>query len=724
MIVLTALLFSPFIQAQEPSKFFDKKISAVRVDSPPIIDGVLDDEAWKGAPTHSDLHQVRPYEYEDPNYSTEFSVIYDKDALYIGITAYDDEPEKIVANVLKQEERISEEDHVTVILDAFNNQRSGYMFLLNTNSVRWDGKFVGPREFSPEWDGIWEGKVSVDDDRYTAEFMIPFKSLSFYPDTETWGINIARVVQRNREWLVWNSRDRIFTPAVSGQISGLRDIDLGRGWEVVPSISLGKSNNFDGTGTQYNFEPSINAFYQITPALNGSFTVNTDFSATEVDDRQVNLSRFNLFFPEKRDFFLKDVEIFEFGYIGGSDSFSLLNRVERENARPYFSRKIGLSQTGEPVDLNVGGKLTGRLDQWNFGAQAIHQGSFENVDATEIFVGRVSRNILENSSIGAILTYGDPTSNDDNLLAGVDLRYRSTTLIPDNIIEGYAWYQQTDTDGVSGDDSAWSVGMLLRNDTKLHGRLEARQVQKNFNPALGFVNRLGINQYTAGLGYIHIFKHPYFRKATFDIEASHFDRIDGGLQSQAIRVRPLKIENHDGDTLDLRFSINKEGLIDNFEISDGVIITPGLYTFSRFGVFLTSSPQRKLSGGLTYVYGQDYDGTRKTYEGKINYRPSKHFNIGGSYQLSNYDTPFGDFISRLITFKNDIVFSETLSWSNLVQFDNVSNIMGINSRLHWIPKAGKELFFVINHNFLDDPMDGFRSDDSDITLKLNYTYRF
>jgi hypothetical protein len=700
-----------------------KRVRAVRVDSAPVIDGVLDDKVWGQAAVIRDLHQMQPFEYTEPSQRSEFYVIYDKDALYVGAYFWDSEPEKIVARILRQDATTKNDDRISVVLDPFNDKRSGYIFVLNLNNVRRDANFLNPREANADWDGIWQGKSARTADGWTTEVAIPFKSLSFYPENDTWGFNVIRDVIRNRERIAWVSHNRAANPSAAGELYGLTNMDVGKGLDVVPSIAFRSQRNQETSDKDYVIEPSINLFYKITPAFNASLTVNTDFSATEVDTRQVNLTRFSLFFPEKRDFFLKDSDIFEFGKIGGSDSSTLISRVERENARPFFSRKIGLSEDGEPVDLDIGVKLSGRFGQWNIGTLAIRQAEFNNIEPTNIFIGRITRNILDKSTVGVIMTHGDPVSNFDNVLFGADFRYLNTELSGVGTLEAQAWYQQTDSEGVDGYDTAWGLRVRMPNNTGLRVGAAVKEVQENFYPALGFINRTGIRDYIGEVAYTWRPEDSYFQEIFSGIEVRHVELLDDGLQTQKLYFRLLKVKNDQNDYIDLRYIKSKEGLKDPFEISEGVILSPEVYKYGRYGIIVGTGAQRKLSGTFYYYDHDYYSGSRFYLKGSVAWKPSKHFNISSSYTFNDIDLPEGDFITRLITFQSDIVLSDTLSWVNLIQFDNVSRNLGINSRLHWIPEAGRELFFVINHNLLDD-VDGFRSIASDVTLSINYTFRF
>ena len=330
-----------------------------------------------------------------------------------------------------------------MLLDPFHDRRSGYRFMTNPNGLRQEGLFQNISEEQWDWEGIWYTASTIDEQGWVTEIAIPFKTLSFDPSNDTWGINFRRAIARRDERTGWVSRNRNSDPSTSGTVVGLTGLEQGVGLDIVPSLSVSERRPFDGTASTTDTDPSLDLFYKITPSLTGALTINTDFSATEVDDRQVNLTRFGLFFPEKRDFFLQDADIFEFGGL-------------EENGRPFFSRRIGLSDDGTPIDLEVGGKLTGRVGplEHRRAQRAPGRRSARRVPADNATVARASANLLEESSIGMIVTEGNPGSTVDNSLAGVDFLYRNSRLPGGKLVEVGAWVQESDTDGETADQSA------------------------------------------------------------------------------------------------------------------------------------------------------------------------------------------------------------------------------------------------------------------------------
>ena len=427
-----------------------KSFQMVRTAAPPEIDGILEEEIWSQASVTEDLHQLDPIEYSEATQKSTIYVLYDDDALYVAARLWDTEPERMTANVLRQGASIGNDDQLILIIDPFNSQRDGYQFIVNPRGVRSEGIYVGSTQLQSNWEGIWMAAATQDEQGWIAELAVPFKTLSFDPNTDTWGINFGRRVQSRNERMAWVSRNRTQNPAVSGLAVGFEGLDQGVGLDVAPSISVSEQKDFSLATNESEIDPSLDIFYRITPSLSGSLTFNTDFSATEVDDRQVNLTRFGLFFPEKRDFFLRDADIFEFGGTGSLGTFTNLSRTLEQNGRPFFSRRIGLSGSGQPVGLDYGGKLSGRAGPWTLGALAIKQDQFGDVDATNLFTGRAALNVLGESSLGILVTEGDPRSNLDNSVVGVDFNYLNTRLARNRTLQGSAWVQQSDTEGLVG----------------------------------------------------------------------------------------------------------------------------------------------------------------------------------------------------------------------------------------------------------------------------------
>jgi hypothetical protein len=723
-----------------------KSVPIVRVDEAPIIDGLLDDAVWALAVPIEDLHQVNPVEYDDPTERTEIRILYGDDALYISAKLWDSEPDRITAQVLRQGEGISNDDNFAIILDPHLDRRSGYRFQVNPNGVRWDALYSDTNNTESDWEGIWLAEAQIDADGWTVEIAIPFKTLSFDPDSDTWGMNFARQIQRIDESQAWVSRNRQSNPGVAGTVVGFRDLQQGRGLDIIPSFSAQGRRGYGAVDTSStDAEPSLDIFYKLTPSLSGALTLNTDFSATEIDDRQVNLTRFSLFFPEKRDFFLQDSDIFEFGRIGGGGGNFRgfgggggggFGGGGGQNGTPFYSRRLGLSTTGQPVDIDVGAKLSGRVGRLNLGMLSVRQAAYfdgtQQIDAADILVGRVSANVLGESNVGVIFTDGDPQSNTDSSTIGTDFNYRNTRLPGNRVLEANAWYQEVDEAGITDLNSAYGWEISSPNQTGWRGGVSSRSIEENFDPAVGFVNETGIDTYNANLNYrLRFGGDRMIRNINTGIQTSITELRDTGLLDRQNTRLQFSIGTATQDNIFVNLSSDKENIPADFPIyrpSDGsapVIIPAGSYAWDSVTIGLRSGEQRPVSMFLGVGAGDYYDGTSSNINANIAWRPSRKLRFSTGYSYRDVSLPDGDFEVRQSDFSVQYVFSSTLSWVNLIQYDNFSEVIGFNSRLHWIPEAGREGFIVFNHNVSDpEKNDTFHSINADLSVKFSYTWRF
>ena len=600
-----------------------KTIRAVRVDTPPVIDGVLDEAVWAQAEPISDFVQVRPTDGGPPSETTEVYLLYDDDTLYVGARLGDSDPDQIAANTMRHNVGLGRtDDRLVLILDPFNTRRGGYRFETNANGVRHDMLYQNVSQVQTNWNAIWDSAGSVDENGWLAEMAIPFKSLAFDPQADAWGFNFARSIRRRGEEIAWVTRNRSYNPSIAGLATGFEGLSQGVGLDIVPSIALVEQKFYDPGGSQSETNPSLNVYYRLTPSLNGSLTFNTDFSAVEVDNRQVNLTRFNLFFPERRGFFLNDADLFNFARIGGGGFGGTFNRAQsrsdRESSQPFFSRRIGLDSNGAPVDLKYGGKISGRVGRWNIGTLAIRQDGYqdlddagnvvEEIDETDIFVGRFSANVLEESTLGFIVTDGDPRSNLDNSVFGIDFRYLNTRLPGGRQLEGDAWFQRSTTNGVSGNDTARGLRLRSPNNQGVRGGFGINEVEENFNPALGFVNRAGIRDMTADVAYNYYFDSERWQRVTVGVDAQRVTLLDGGgLSSQVIRVRPFELRAHSFDAVEYEYFAQKEVVVDAFDLYEDatrqVNVTPGEYSFGQHALGFETGRHRTFFGELDFQWG-------------------------------------------------------------------------------------------------------------------------
>lgn len=704
-----------------------KSIEIVRTELEPVIDGVLDDEIWKMATTIDDLHQYQPVDQGLPSEKSIFYVTYSERFLYVAARLYDSDPSGISARQLVQGQNLGFDDGIEFILDTFNNGRGGYHFQTNPNGIRRDGVFDNPQSLNRDWEGIWQVESRIDDEGWTTEIAIPFNTLNFDPTQEEWGFTIGRTIARKQEEIAWSSFNRNLNPTTTGRLSGIRDIRQGVGLDVIPSFATAANTNYVTGVDDTRIDPSLNVFYKITPNLTGALTLNTDFSATEVDNRQVNLSRFSLFFPEKRDFFLQDVDIFSFGGRGGGGGGGN-NFDANPNGIPFYSRRVGLSRSGQPIDIDAGVKLTGRVGVWNVGALAVQQGDSPGLEGQQVFVGRATANVLSESNVGVIFTQGDPTSIVDNSLAGVDFRYQNTRFSERYTVRGNAFYQQSNTTGRSGDDKAYGVQMNMGTEGNgFGGNMGYDYIGKDFYPGLGFTNRVGVETFrTVGRRRQFFRDHPVLRLVNTFTRYEHTRRLDTGeMQSETLFFRPFQLNTHLGSQGGIGASRSREGLDRPFEISPGVVIPAGVYSWWEGNAEIALSNQRAFAPGIQFNMGDFYEGERMRLNYFMEWRPDEHLFMSMGYDYQDIQLPQGDFKVKLVSANINYAFNSKWSWVNLVQYENRSNSVGINSRLRWNPKAGEDLFIVLNYNFAADGVfSGLNREGAEIALKYTKTFRY
>lgn len=713
-MILSSTGLSGNLCAQTTQSLAPNSVRMVPAAEPPVIDGKLDDAVWATAEAFSDFTQVRPSEGIAPSEKTEVRLLQDENFLYVGIRAYDSEPDKIIAREMQRDVSLRAEDRLSFSIDTFHNMRSGYFFAMNARGSRQDGLIAAGLDrggYQSEWDGIWQGKSSIDSLGWAVEIAIPAKTLSFDPNQDVWGFNVERDIERKGERVRWAGYKRnvqVAHMSDAGTITEIGEFSQGRGLDVIPYLKANYTKDSVVGTEDFEFQPGLDLFYKVTPALTLALTFNTDFAEAEVDARQVNLTRFPLFFEEKRDFFLQDSNIFRFG------------DLER-SPLPFHSRRIGLGPNRQPLDILAGGKITGRLGDMNFGLLNVMVDGFAGLDSKNLTVGRASMNVLGESETGIIVTHGDPGTSDDNTLIGYDFNYKNSSFNGSGeTVEGNVYIMKTFTSGISGDDLSFGATLEYPNSTWGWG-LKAEQVEENFNPALGFISETGVREYEAelervwyprGLGSIYLWA-----------SAERLTRIDGELITQSVQLPGFGIESQIGDELGLVPEFLEEQLFEPWEIIDGVFIPAGNYRFSRFEAEIESAEARSLSGALRVEAGEFFNGHRTDFEAEIGWRPSPRFNISASYETNIVDLPVGNFTVDVVQVNFNILFSPDLAWNITNQWDSESEEFGVNSRIRWTIKPGNELFFVVNQE-VDTSLNRWRTLKSDISSKAAWTFRF
>ena len=693
----------------------ERHVRAVRVDKPPVIDGIPNEDIWNKAEDPGPLIQTRPYPGAKPTEDTKFRVLFDSDYLYVAIWCYDSQPERIVAKEMARDGNVGKDDNVIIVLDTFHDLRNGYYFRFNPLGCRVDALITNNLKSSESWDGIWMVRGNVTDKGWTAEVAIPFKTVSFNPNIDTWGFNIYRSLNHKFERLRWSGyQTQVNTYQVSeaGTISGLTGLEQGVGLDIVPYALARYTNNRDPADDDTEIDGGADARYRVLPNLTASVSVNTDFAETEVDSRQVNLTRFPLFFPEKRAFFLEDAGIFEFGGLTSSEFL------------PFFSRRIGLSENGEPVPIVVASKLTGRVRDYNIGGLQALLEDEDDLDSQNALVGRVSKNVFDQSYIGGLATYGDPNSEDENFVGGGDFGYRASDLFGDQIFEFNTYGLASYTESVENDDAtAFGAKFSLPNDT-YRVRAEAFQVGEDFDAALGFVPRRGVRSYELDGRYRpRAERIDWIRRVIWDFDLAYFTDLDNEIDSAENEFIPFWIVFESEDEAWATVQLENDTPDEDFEISDGVIISADEYWWYDYRFGVDTSARRPFELTAVYSSGQFYDGDRDRYIFGINVRTVKWVLISTSYSLNKVRLPEGTFDTRVTSTRVQINFTPDVTWSNLLQYDSVSDIVGLNSRFRWEVRPGTNFFVVLNQN--TQRSEGRpRVLQTEITVKLRVTFRF
>ena len=675
------------------------------------IDGKLNESSWQQTAAIDTFTQVDPDEGEPASEKTEVRLLYDANQLYIGIHCFDSSPEKIVATQMVRDGNLGSDDSISIIIGPYHDQRNGYYFETNPLGVRGDALIEGSR-FNKNWDGIWYCKTSRDESGWSAEIAIPFKTISFNPETDRWEFNIKRFIRRRNEQSQWASpsRDKRFNSfANAGLITEIHDIKQGEGLDIKPFFLSSFTRNYDTGSDDTEIDGGLDLFYKVTPSLTLAMTVNTDFAEAEVDDRRVNLTRFPLFFPEKRDFFLQDTGIFNFGGI-------------RHNPLPFHSRRIGIGPDGEVRDILVGAKLTGRIGDLNLGLLDVQMKHDTELGDKNLFVGRASVNVLDESTVGTIFTAGDPATNGNAWTGGFDFNYNNSSFNGDKTLSGNVWILGSDSPGIDDNQFAYGIKLRYPNDT-VSWALGYTRIDDNFDASLGFVPRRGINEYFFDWRYRFRPDSDVVRFIDTGASGSVITDLDGNVESRSLDIELMTLVTQRGDYLNVEYSREREVLDSNFEISSGVILPPSSYKYDRYRINLSTTKAEPIDTTVRFSGGDFFDGTREDYYLSVNWRPSRSLSISSDYTLNDIHLDEGNFLTRIIRARINVMFTPDLTWSTYTQYDNVSESIGINSRLHWIIEPGNEIYFVINQA-IDRVDESFAFRETTATAKVGWTFRF
>jgi hypothetical protein len=720
-------------ETQHPPNPDDLKSAAVRrITEPVSVDGVLDEPVWVSASSIGELVQRQPAPGTAPSERTDVKLLFDDTHLYIGVSALDSQPDRIIGTQMARDGNLGSDDRIEVLLDTFRDQRSAFYFATNPSGALVDGLAFANGQLNTDWDAIWNVRTRRNGDGWVAEFAIPFKSLSFPSGRTSWGFNIARHIHRKLEEARWSGarlETQFLQVSESGVITELDGLTQGIGLDLRPFLA---GRRLDAGGREdIDGEPGLDVFYSLTPSLRLTATVNTDFGETEVDARQINLSRFSLLFPEKRAFFLEDAGVFSFASIGPDPAPGV--PAAGADVYPFFSRRIGLLG-GQEVPLEAGAKLTGKIGRSEIGVLDVRTGSLDEVAVPKnFFIARYKRNLFRQSYVGAIVTSGDPEPGRSGQTVGVDLRLATSRFLGGSRnfnVNAYA--VRSANEGTRGRDWSYGVSALYPND-RFSAHVVLREMQENFRPALGFVQRDNVRMLRIAGSYNPRPKNLLnLQQIHHDVYFTHFTRLDNGeVESWDVYVTWFDWHFNSGDNLHgiLDFNPTYERLFEPFEISPGVILPPGEYRFTRFktNLFATAS-KRRLSGSVNVFWGNYWSGSAEQVNASLTYKLPPRLNVVLTANQTFATLPEGNFTARILSANVGFAASPSLAFSNLVQYDNRSRNLGWQSRVRWTLQPGKDLFFALQQGWIeteaDDGRHRFQAQDNKTSAKFQYSFRF
>jgi hypothetical protein len=732
-------------RAQVDAPVSIRSAAVTSISSPISIDGSLSESAWTSAPTIGDLIQRQPDTGQPPTERTDVTLLRDDDNLYIGIHAYDAEPDRVVGTQMIRDASLNADDRIEIVLDTFRDQRSAFYFATNPAGALVDGLAFANGQLNTEWDAIWHVRTSRTSTGWTAEFAIPFKSLSFPAGENVWGFNIARTISRKLEDDRWSGArldTQFLQVSEAGEISNLAGLTQGIGLDLRPFLA-GRWLHFgNGRPDELTGKPGLDVFYSITPSLRLTATFNTDFGETEVDARQINLTRFSLLFPEKRAFFLEGAGVFSFASIGPETPGGIPGTGA--DLYPFFSRQIGLIG-GREVPLDAGVKLTGTVGRTEIGVLSVRtrqlRGDNDAVIADDegFFIGRVKRNLFEQSYVGAIFTSGNPSRGSSGETYGVDARLATSRFLGRQrnfVVDGFAVRgvnspaPSASTALDSTDDWSYGFSAAYPND-KFDAQIAVREIQRNFRPALGFVQRDNVRLLRIGASYNPRPRFLNIQQIFHDFYYTQFTNLDNNLvESRDAYISLFDWHLRSGDSVHAILDFNPvyERLFEPFEISPGVFLPPGEYRFTRFRSNAASAARRRFTVSASVGTGSYWSGSAEQVTASLGFKLPPRFIATVSTNQTFARLPEGNFITRIFTSNIGFTASPRLSFSNLIQYDNRSRNLGWQSRVRWTLQPGNDFFLSFNQGWIQDELENrrmqFRVQDSRVSTKFQYSHRF
>jgi hypothetical protein len=696
---------------------------AIKTTERPRLDGVLDEAAWSKAQIVDQFIQQEPQEGQPASDRTEVRVLYDEGRLYIGVRAFSSLA--VTATEMRRDaDRLFDEDNFQVILDTFHDSRNGYMFVTTPLGAKLEQQIFdegegggrgGTANINRNWDGVWDAAAKILEDGWSAEIEIPFSTVRFVPsNSQTWGVNFQRHTRRKNESVLWSPIPKAYTltrVSLAGEMQGLSGISRGLDLRLKPFLVGGLHNvhaSPSSKSTNAIKDIGLDARYGLTAGLNMDVTVNTDFAQVEVDEQQVNLTRFGLFYPEKRDFFLENSNFFTMG----TGSAFTVTQVQTDL---FFSRRIGLSDSGTPIPILGGVRVAGKSGRNNIGVLDIQTDDLFNTQGANFFVGRYSRDVLRRSRVGAIFVNKDTVGGSHfNRTFGVD-----ANLIPSANLQVQSYVAKTETPGKDGDDMAW-FGRIAYRDPKWNLYLNYLDVQENFNAEAGFVQRTGIRTTKAHFGptprpskgNVKLFEPMYVLTYTTDqsnrlVYRNHHLMLGTTMRDDTfINVFYQKVL----DVIDVPFRIRPD-----------VTIPAGRYSMHEWYFTLNTSPGKRFYSRATVTPVDFYGGSRLNTSLAAGARVSSRFSTELQYNRNDVKMPWGDFVVDLSTLRVDYTFSPRMTVRSLTQYNTSTHEISNNVRFNFIYRPGSDIYVVYNDlSQTGLPADIFGRKDRQLVVKATY----
>jgi hypothetical protein len=689
-----------------------------------VLDGRLQEAAWERTVPATGFRQQEPVEGGAPSEHTEVHIAYDRNNLYIGVVLHDSDPDGIIGHQKQRDASLNSDDRFMWVLDTYLDGRSAYFFEINPAGLMGDGllRIGSGLSLNKSWDGIWEAKVARGDYGWSAEIRIPFRTLNFDPSSDRWGVNFQRTIRRKNEELVWSGHLRnqgLMRPIHAGRLVGLSDMSQGIGLEARP-YAAGSWQNAPGQSHDRNVDFGFDVQYSLTPSLRAAFTLNTDFAEVEVDQRRVNLTRFPLSYPERRQFFLEGSGVYSFSPASG--------------VNPYFSRRIGLVQ-GSPIPLLYGARLGGQAGPYDIGFLQIRTGREGAVPGEQFTVARLRRNILRQSSLGVIYTRraAEKLASDADTdlphrhTIGTDLDLYTSSFLGNRNLQFEAflvWH----TDPVPGgsttgwDRAARGVRLNYPNDIwRMH--VSYREFGDAWDPAVGFAPRRGFRRVQPTVTFAPRPGWRPVRQLEFEGMLEHLTTLENTLETRRVNLKPLGVRFQSGDTFSVDVSSTFERLERSFTIHPGVVLLPGDYEFREVEAELSSAKKRRLAADISLRTGQFWSGNRTRYQAGMTLLPLTGLRLALTTERNDIRLLGTSFSPTLVRASAEWHASPWASVIGNVQYDDVSGLLGLYTRLRWIVRPGSDFYLVYTHNWRYSPLEVLTLSRG-ATSKINYTHRF